>query len=291
MGKVTTPVSRTVSANGIRLHYLDWGGDGQPVILIHATGLVGAVWQPLAEALRQAGYRPIAYDQRGHGDSTKPPSGYGFATGAADLRAFRSALGLPTAVGIGLSGGATAIALAAAAEPAAFDRAVLIEPIVFPNHDIADVWEGHTRSMVNRTIKRRTVWASRDEIDASYRSRPPFSAWRDDMLRAYLEWGTAEREDGQIELKCPPAIEAQYYQAAPEIDPWPALRSLTLPVLIIRGEHSEPVGPNQGAAIRDAIPGAELLDVAGVGHFVPMEAPEIVERAVLDFLARTRRDG
>jgi pimeloyl-ACP methyl ester carboxylesterase len=105
------PKSEFVSANGIRLHYLDWGGSGQPVVLIHATGLVAAVWTPLAEALRREGYRPIAYDQRGHGDSDKPEEGYGFAGAAAELAGFIAALDLAPAVGIGLSGGATAVAI------------------------------------------------------------------------------------------------------------------------------------------------------------------------------------
>lgn len=280
------PASRFVSANGIRLHYLDWGGAGQPVIMIHATGLVAAVWTPLAEALRRAGFRPIAYDQRGHGDSEKPPEGYSFGEAAADLAGLMEALDLGPAVGIGLSGGATAVAIGGADRPGTFDRAVLIEPIVFPNRDLPNARADHTNSMVNRTIKRRAVWSSHAEIFASYRSRPPFDAWREDILRAYLEWGTRSREDGQIELKCPPAIEARIYDSAPSFDPWPHLRGLDIPTLVIRGERSEPVGPNQGAAIRDALPRGELLTVPDTGHFVPMERPDVIDEAIVAFLRR-----
>ena len=279
-----TPESRLVQVNGLRIHYLDWGGPGQPVVLIHATGLVAWVWQPLAEALRRAGYRPIAYDQRGHGGSDKPSGGYTFDVMADDLRALLAALDLAPAIGIGLSGGATAIAICAADHPGAFERAVLIEPIFFPNRDLPDARADHSDSMVNRTIKRRAVWTSRAEIYESYRARPPFSTWRDDLLRLYVEHGTALREDGQVELRCPPAIEAQIYDSAPGFDPWPHLRRLTIPALVIRGERSEPVGPNQGAAIRDSLPRGELLTIPNCGHFVPMEQPEVLERAVLSFL-------
>ena len=279
-----TPHSKLAWVNGLRIHYLDWGGSGQPVVLIHATGLVGWVWQPLAEALHRAGYRPIAYDQRGHGDSEKPLDGYTFEVMASDLRALLAVLDLPPAIGIGLSGGATAIAICGADHPGSFERAVLIEPIVFPNHDLPDARADHSDSMVNRTVKRRAVWPSRAEIYQSYRARPPFSTWRDDLLRAYVEHGTACREDGQVELKCPPAIEAQIYDQAPSFDAWPYLRRLTIPALVIRGEASEPVGPNQGAAIRDSLPQGKLLTVPNCGHFVPLEQPDVVEQAVLAFL-------
>lgn len=285
------PASAFIQANGLRFHTLDWGGDGQPVVLVHATGFVAGVWQPLAEALRAAGYHPIAYDQRGHGDSDKPPTGYSFDSLAEDLRQILAALELPTAVGIGHSGGATAVALRAADHPGSFDRAVLIEPIVFPNHDIPAARTDHADSMVNRTLKRRSVWPSRDDLFASYHTRPPFNTWRADILRTYIDQGTTQREDGQVELKCPPAIEARVYDNSLNVDPWPHLRRLSIPALIIRGEHSEPVGPNQGAAIRDALPRGELLTIPDIGHFVPMDRPEVVERAVLDFLARTRPAG
>lgn len=281
------PKSDHVRVNDLRIRYLDWGGDGQPIVMVHATGLVAGVWRALAEALRAAGYRPIAIDQRGHGGSDKPPSGYGFLVLAADVRGFLAALDLPPAIGIGLSGGSTQIAICASEHPGTFTHAVLIEPIVFPNHDLPDARAQHTNSMVNRTIKRRAVWASREEIFDSYHARPPFDTWRPDILRDYIEYGTLPREDGQVELACPPEIEAQIYDSAPNFDPWPLLRRLDIPVLVMRGETSEPVGPNQGVALRDALPQGELLVVEETGHFVPMDKPDVVEAAVLDFLRRT----
>ncbi|HEX2171260.1 MAG TPA: alpha/beta hydrolase, partial [Dehalococcoidia bacterium] len=229
------PESGFVSANGVRLHYVDWGGAGQPVVLIHATGLVAGVWRHLAEALRGDGYRPVAYDQRGHGDSDKPPAGYTFDVLTADLRDLIIALDLSSVIGIGLSGGATSVALCGADQPGLIDRAILIEPIIFPNRDLPDARAQHTDSMVNRTIKRRAVWSSFAEIFESYRSRPPFASWHEDILRDYLEAGTRTREDGQVELKCPPAIEAQFYDNAPTFDPWDHLRRLNIPTLVIRG--------------------------------------------------------
>ena len=40
-----------VDSDGVAIHYLDWGGDGPPLVLIHATGFLGAIWRPIAERL------------------------------------------------------------------------------------------------------------------------------------------------------------------------------------------------------------------------------------------------
>jgi pimeloyl-ACP methyl ester carboxylesterase len=96
------PESAFLPANGLTLHYLDWGGPRPPALLLHATGFLAAIWGPIAEALSQR-YRVLAFDQRGHGDSDKPPSGYHRLDFVADLRAFLDALELEGIVGIGHS--------------------------------------------------------------------------------------------------------------------------------------------------------------------------------------------
>ena len=53
----------TVDSGGVKLHYLDWGGDGPPLIVLRATGFLAKLWQPMAEQLASR-YRVAAYDQR-----------------------------------------------------------------------------------------------------------------------------------------------------------------------------------------------------------------------------------
>jgi len=45
------PKSGDVVVNGIRLHYLDWGGDGTPILLLHATGFLGAIYRPTSSSV------------------------------------------------------------------------------------------------------------------------------------------------------------------------------------------------------------------------------------------------
>ena len=206
------PESAYLRANGLNLHYLDWGGARPTALLLHATGFLAAVWGPIADALSRR-YRVLAPDQRGHGDSDKPPSGYHRLDFVADLRAFLDALELEGIVGIGHSAGAANIACCEALRPGSFRRAVLIEPIVFPPV-IQPLAGEHMTRLPRGALKRRTVWPSREALLKSYRSRPPFKTWREDVLRLYVEQGAFLRDDGQVELKCPGPIEAQMYAGA-----------------------------------------------------------------------------
>ena len=74
-----------VESDGVAIHYLDWGGDGPPLLLIHATGFLGALWRPIAERLTGR-FRVVAFDQRGHGESGKPADGYTFEAFAKAVR-------------------------------------------------------------------------------------------------------------------------------------------------------------------------------------------------------------
>ena len=104
----------TVNASGVGLHYIEWPGDpegnGPPVILIHATGFLAAMWRPIAEELAEEGHRVIAIDQRGHGDSdTAGP--YRFETFAEDLQRVIESLEVERPVAVGHSSGGTTIVM------------------------------------------------------------------------------------------------------------------------------------------------------------------------------------
>ena len=78
-----TPTDRSVPGDGIRLHARDWGDGsaGRPVVLLHGLSSNARIWDGVAPLLaRTPGLRAVAIDQRGHGESGQPSSGYGFTT-------------------------------------------------------------------------------------------------------------------------------------------------------------------------------------------------------------------
>ena len=86
--------SHFVTVNGVRLHYLDWGGSGEPLVLIHGLGDTPHYFDDLAPAFRDR-WRVIAYARRGHGRS-EARSPYDADTLAEDLRQLLDSLSLPT---------------------------------------------------------------------------------------------------------------------------------------------------------------------------------------------------
>lgn len=99
-----------MSAPRVRLHVEDTGGDGRPVVLIHGWPLSAEAWKPQMPALRDAGYRVIAYDRRGFGRSEKPASGFDYDTLADDLAALLEQRDLRDAVLVGFSMGGGEVA-------------------------------------------------------------------------------------------------------------------------------------------------------------------------------------
>lgn len=106
MAYITVATENSVD---IELSYTDQGS-GQPVVLIHGFPLDGESWGKQQAALLDAGYRVVAYDRRGFGDSTKAGSGYDYDTFAADLHALMEELDLRDAVLVGFSMGTGEIA-------------------------------------------------------------------------------------------------------------------------------------------------------------------------------------
>lgn len=265
-----------------RFHYFAWGDIGPPVLMVHGTGFHGYVWKPIAQGLA-ADHRVIAIDQRGHGDSVKPPSGYHWDVFGDDLFHILTHLRWSDVTAVGHSGGATAIVLCAAYHPGVIRRAVLIDPILIPSFAEGIAMEN---PMAQRARKRRMVWASRTSMFHSYRSREPFKTWREDVLWAYIEEGTRARPDGHIELKCPGTIEAQIFDNAPRSDGFAALPRVDIPVLIIRGESSPAFPEANAERAVSLLPHVELQTMSGTSHFVPMERPDAIEDLVRSFMSK-----
>ncbi len=102
-----------VSANGVRFHVAE-AGAGPLVLLLHGFGQFWWSWRHQLEQLPQLGYRAVAVDLRGYGDSDKPPRGYDAFTLAGDTSGLIRALGEPSAVVVGTGlGGLTAFNTAA----------------------------------------------------------------------------------------------------------------------------------------------------------------------------------
>lgn len=105
------PHQQTTSSTSddANLYYQDCG-EGPAVVLVHGWPLSHRMWEYQINALTDAGYRCIAYDRRGFGNSSKPWNGYDYDTMSADLHALMESLDVTgaTIVGFSMGGGEVA---------------------------------------------------------------------------------------------------------------------------------------------------------------------------------------
>ncbi|MGH7780335.1 MAG: alpha/beta fold hydrolase [Candidatus Binataceae bacterium] len=273
-----------IDVNGVRLHYLDWGGAGNPIVILHATGFLGRMYRPFAEALHAIGH-PYTLDQRGHGDSGAAPNleerNWDYTMN--DLGGFISAMGWKGVRAFGHSSGATAIGSLACERPDLIARAVLAEPIVFESPQAPELeWRN---PFIERTLKRRRVFDSIDAMYANFEHKPPYDTWHREILRDYCEFGTRAMADGKRELKCAPEIEAQIYRTSRDFDGLGRILRADRPMLILFGERSDSLGVTLAEKIAANLKQGRVVKIPNAGHFLPMEQPEIVARLSAEFLS------
>jgi pimeloyl-ACP methyl ester carboxylesterase len=271
---------------GIRAHYLQWGeGDKPAVLLAHPTGFLADTWTPIAERLAER-YTVIAPDTRGHGDSDKPsPEGvaYHWQAFIEDHISFLETLSLRGIPFVGHSAGASVGMYVAARHHEYYTRLVGMEPIIMPGGLTPD--EERRNFMAEGARRRRNVFSSAEEMFQQYRSRDTFERWPDDVLRLYCERGTFQREDGQVQLKCPPDVEGEIFANSGSLDIWEVLPDLAAPTLIVRGAETDPFLSMTAESVASRLPNARLDTVPDVGHLLPMEQPNTIADLIIDFLS------
>ena len=103
------PKERTLTGDGVSLLVREWPGGAPGILLVHGLASSSHIWDLVAPRLSRAGTRTVAYDQRGHGRSGKPSSGYGFGRTGADAAAVIAATRLGRPVAVGHSWGANVV--------------------------------------------------------------------------------------------------------------------------------------------------------------------------------------
>jgi len=267
--------------DGVRIATHDLGGQGNPLVMVHAAGLHGLVLSPLAQWL-SAGFRCVSFDARAHGDSALPPDlpldWYGLA---ADVLAVVDGLGLDRPCGFGHSSGGTALLMAEQARPGTFSAIYCYEPVLVA----ADPPLGRDDDSVlaARARRRRPSFASREEALRHYASKAPLDAVVPEALRAYVDHGFEDAPDGGVRLKCQPEHEATVYEMATAHDAWARLSDVACPVAVACGSDSDGCTPERARSHVGRLKRGRSLVLDGLGHLGPLERPDRVAASMLSF--------
>lgn len=127
----TAPVERWIPLRGdrtpLRLHVWEWPGTGRPFVLLHGLASNATTWLAVGRELAAQGHRVVAVDQRGHGRSDKPETGYDFATVAEDLHLLLRETATEAPIIAGQSWGGNVVLAFGARYPHAAHRLVFVD--------------------------------------------------------------------------------------------------------------------------------------------------------------------
>ena len=249
---------------GVRLWYADTGGAGTAVILMHAATGSCRVWEHQLPAFTAAGHRVIAYDRRGWGRSLIEPAGAQPGTAADDLHALLDHLGVDRCHLVGTAAGGIAALDFALSFPRRLRSLVVANSI------------GGVQDEEYLALGRRLRPPQFDALPPELRELgPSYRAAEPEGTRRWVELERVSRPDG-------PRAPAQGMRNRIT---FARLESLEMPVLLLTGGADLYAPPPVLAMFAARIAGAQSVIVPEAGHSAYWEAPDVFNRAVLDFLA------
>lgn len=254
-----------VQANGIRQHYLRYGGQGPALILIPGITSPAITWGFVAERLGER-YDTYVLDVRGRGLSSSGPAlAYDAETCAQDVNAFATALKLDSYSLIGHSMGARFALRAAVLQPAGVRRLVLVDPPVSGpgRRDYPGKWPWYVDS----------IRQSLSGMDAE-QMRAYCPTWSEEQRQLRAEW---------LHTCYEPAIQ-RAYEDFHQVDSHRDYPDLSMPTLLMVAGLGGVILPEDEAEIRRLQPEITLAHVANAGHMIPWDDFDGFFHALGDFL-------
>lgn len=273
----SAPGSRYVDRDGLRLHHLDWGGEGRhPIVLVHGSRLHAHVWNDFSRRFSNR-YHVIAIDQRGHGESAWcAPAEYQLEALYRDLRAVVEARGLRKYTLIGHSLGGRVSMLYASRHQAEIERLVLVD--ITPGRVSAPAAPQPGSGAQPRDFA--SVEAAVDYL-ARAMSRAPRS-----LVDESVRHGVRRNDEGRYVWKYDPVLFRQRVPLPPGVDLWDAMSAVTVPTLLQYGSESDVVNADLAERLRTTMPRCTVERIEGAGHGLFTDRPDAFSESVERFLAR-----
>lgn len=266
---------------------------GKPLLhFLHGNGYCGRVYTPLLQRLAED-FDLWLCDVQGHGDTEHGGRFHGWNRSAElALEAFtegRRCFADVPVYALGHSFGGVLTSLMLAQQPQLFQRAVLLDPVLFTPAMIgvmalSDVVGLSRRTtLASKALKRRSSWPDRAAAHAALHGRGMFRGWREDAFVSYIQHALKDSEKG-VELKCRPSREADIFSSFPK-RLWPSLAKVQTPTLVLYGQRSYPFVGKSVARWCASNVQISAQEVAG-GHCFMQEQPDDSAARVADFLLR-----
>ena len=277
---LSAPIFETAklpSHDGGTIHVVS-AGSGPPIVLSHGVTLSVRTWVRQLETLPAQGFRVVAFDHRGHGESTVGDSGFSVDNLGDDLRTVVERLDLRDAILVGHSMGGIAVQsfLIRYPEIAAERIKGVVLLSTLARVPLSGARAAGLRSLIDRlgqlTPDSTRVWAS-----------PNLG-----FLLARIGFGSNPKPSHvelvrRMMLECAADTRRESPRALLGLDLTARLPEVRIPTLVIGGSADVITPPAESRRLATLIPGARLEMVAGGGHMLMLERTELIDRLITDF--------
>jgi pimeloyl-ACP methyl ester carboxylesterase len=259
-------------------------GEGPPILFAHGITLSSRTWAKQFESIPGAGFRALAFDGRGHGESTVGDTGHSIDNLAEDVRSVLVGLDLRGAVLVGHSMGGMAVQAFAIRHPnIALAR---VSGIVLMS-SAARAVTSDARRLRNGVDR---VTGVVPNVGAIMRQRNL------GLLIARMGFGDSPHPSHveatrQMLAACSRETLRDASRALLSLDLTPGLPSITLPTLVLVGTADVLTPPRDSRQIATLIPGAELVELPGAGHMLMFERAQEVDQLIVDFARDCTREA
>lgn len=268
------------NSKSVNIFYEDLGS-GKPVILIHGWPVSHEMWEYQVASIVYSGYRCIAYDRRGFGQSDKPWNGYDYDTLASDLNELINALDLSEVTLVGFSmGGGEVVRYLGKYGASKVNKAVLISSVVPLLLKTDDHEEGVPAEVFDGIVS------------SIHQDRPAFLTG---FGKQFFSEGTLNKPVSQeiqnwmhqLAIVASPKATADCVRSFSETDFRTDLLSITVPVMIIHGDDDKTVPIEATSAITSSLlPNAEYYVIEGAPHGLFITHKDELNQLLVNFLKR-----
>ena len=259
-------------------------GSGPPILLSHGVTLSVRTWAVQMATLPAAGFRVIAFDHRGHGESTVGTAGHGIEQLAHDVRSVLEGLDLHDVVIVGHSMGGIAAQSFCIHHPdiarARVAGIVLLSSLARSPLGVNPRVARLVSQAVNRLPDGAAALRARDLgliVSRIGFGRDPQPAHVEAARQMMLATTKATRRD---------AVAALF-----GLDLTPRLGEIDRPTLVIGGTADVIAPVAESRRMARAIPGARLSEIEGGGHMLMLERAEVIDRLIVDFARSVQTPG
>ena len=269
------PVDRTIKANGLNFHYLEWGDSSNPtVVMLHGVSQQAHSWDFVSLALSPA-YHVIAVDQRGHGDTDWAPDGvYSLDAMQADIDEVIDALGLTAFNLMGHSMGGRNSFIWASRHPETLRSLTIV-----------DTGPETQRQGQDRIRNFRELPNNLDSFQEFADRIKEYTGRTDEQVLGALKYSIREMPDGKWSWKWDPETKNRTSSGA---DPnwtteklWECVEAVDCPSLVVRGSRSDIFAEETLAKMGQVMTDCTTQTIKDAGHLVQGDNP-------VDFIAVAR---